>query len=96
METGITTWNMNLLEIGAMYPFPGWEMLLAIAGIASWVIWHIVQMKAENKIFEEESKALADKAALRKAMDISNAETLMEAAKIHAGGHTTNNNKLRS
>ena len=92
METGITTWNMNLLEIGAMNPFPGWEMLLAIAAIASWVIWHVVQIKAENKIFDEEEKALEDKAAHRKAVDISNAQTLMEAAKIHAGGHTTNNN----
>lgn len=93
METGITTWNMNLLDIGAMYPFPGWEVPLAIIGIVSWIVWHIIQMKAENKVFDEEEKALSDKAALRKAMDISNAETLMEAAKIHAGGHTAGNAK---
>jgi len=86
MSTGVSTWNMNLLDIGPMYPFPGTEMLLAIIGIATWVIWHIIQMKAENRQLIEEENRFSDKAELARAMRISNAETLNEALKEHKQG----------
>ncbi|MBC8267538.1 MAG: hypothetical protein H8E36_02200 [Rhodospirillaceae bacterium] len=86
METGVTTWNMNLLDIGAMYPFPGSEMIMAIIGIASWIIWHIIQMRAENKKLAKEEINFSDKAKLLSAMKVSNAETLNEALKSHEEG----------
>lgn len=86
MSTGLTTWNMNLLDIGTLYPFPGTEMLLAIIGIASWVIWHIIQMRAENRNLAEEEQKFSDKAKLSNAMKASNAETLNEALKDHEAG----------
>lgn len=86
METGLTTWNMNLLEIGTLYPFPGTEMLWAIIGIASWVIWHLIQMRAENKTLAEEEQNFSDKAKLNSAIQVSNAETLNEALKAHDSG----------
>lgn len=83
MSTGLETWNMNLLEIGPLYPFAGIEMLLALVGIVSWIIWHVMQIKAENRVYEEDEKAYSDKEALAKAMRDSNAETLMERLRAH-------------
>jgi hypothetical protein len=83
MSTGIETWNMNLLDIGPMYPFPGTEMLWALIGIGSWILWHIVQCRMETKVMDEERREFSDKAKLERAMKLSNAETLMEALKVH-------------
>ena len=47
MSTGLTTWNQNLAEVSEIYPFVGTEMILAIAAIASWIIWHLIQIKME-------------------------------------------------
>ena len=86
MSTGIETWNMNLLDIGAMYPFPGSEVLWAIIGIVSWLLWHWIQIRAENKIYDEDEQIFSDKATLNSAMQLSNAETLTEPLKAHADG----------
>lgn len=83
MSTGIETWNMNLLEIGPMYPFPGSEMLLALLGLASWVVWHIVQLKMENAKLADEEQTFSGPRKLAQAMQISNAETLVEALDAH-------------
>ena len=76
MSTGLETWNQSMLEIGAAYPFVGSEMLLALVGLASWVIWHVIQFKAENKTYEEEKRAFSDKERLKKAMKIAKIESL--------------------
>jgi len=83
MSTGLETWVTNLNEVGPLYPFTGTEVLLAIVGIATWVIWHIIQIKSEIKLCDEEEKLFADKANLEKAMQRSNAETLIEMLKTH-------------
>ena len=86
MSTGIESWNVNLLEIGPMYPFPGTEILWAIIGIGSWVVWHLIQGRMEKKVLDEENQAFADKEKLKQAMQVSNAETLEEAMKLHVDG----------
>lgn len=83
MSTGIETWNMNLLEIGPMYPFPGFEMLIAILGIASWIIWHLIQIRQENQILDEDEELLSTPEKLLTAMHLSNAETLIESMHAH-------------
>ena len=86
MSTGVETWNMNLLEIGPMYPFAHSEVLWALIGIATWVIWHLIQGRMERRNLEEENEFFQDKAQLEKAMQLSSAETLKEMAKSHAEG----------
>lgn len=83
MSTGVESWNTNLLEIGPLYPFVGTEYLLAFIGIASWIVWHILQIKAENKLYAEDDQQFSDAAKLSEAMKDSNAETLMEALNVH-------------
>ncbi|MEQ8665695.1 MAG: hypothetical protein RIC16_08210 [Rhodospirillales bacterium] len=84
MSTGLETWTQNLNEVTELYPFVGSEMILAWAAIASWVIWHLIQIKSENAQLEEERAKFSDKARLAKAMEISNADSLNESLKGHA------------
>ena len=86
MSTGIESWNMNLLEIGPMYPFPGTELIWALIGIGSWVLWHILQGIKEKQVLAEEAKWLSDKEQLTGAIGMSNAETLKEQLRSHAEG----------
>ena len=83
MSTGIETWNMNLLDIGPMYPFPGTEVLWALIGIATWIVWHMVQVRMETKVYEEDERMFSDKEKLEQAMSVSTAETLIESLKTH-------------
>lgn len=84
MSTGLETWQTNLNEVTELYPFVGTEMILAWAAIASWVIWHLVQIRSENATLAEEQAKFADKAKLAKAMKVSNADSLNESLKNHA------------
>ncbi len=86
MSTGLETWNTNLFEVVELYPFVGSEMALAVCAIAAWLIWHVLQIKAENKTLAEEDALFQDKAKLAAARRLANAETLEETAKAHAEG----------
>ena len=46
---GLTSWAVDLKDIGAIYPFQGWEVLLVVLGFAFWIGWHIIQTKQENE-----------------------------------------------
>jgi hypothetical protein len=45
---GMTSWAVDLKDVGAIYPFQGTEVLLVIIGLVFWVGWHIVQTRQEN------------------------------------------------
>ncbi|MEM7067857.1 MAG: hypothetical protein AAF478_03155 [Pseudomonadota bacterium] len=53
---GYDSWAVDLAEVGAIYPFQGTETLLMIVGIALWLIWHVVQAKAENAELSEKER----------------------------------------
>ena len=38
---GMTSWAVDLKDVGAIYPFQGWEVLLVILGFIFWIGWHI-------------------------------------------------------
>ena len=86
MSTNLETWQVNLAEVGAVYPFPGTETVLAIVAIATWIIWHVIQLKSESKTYEEDVRLFGDKEQLRKAMEASAAGTLLEELKVHHDG----------
>jgi hypothetical protein len=45
---GLTSWAVDLKDIGAIYPFQGWEVVMVIVGLAFWIGWHILQTRHEN------------------------------------------------
>lgn len=65
---GLTSWAVDLKDIGAIYPFQGTETLLVIVGVAFWIGWHVWQMRHENRELEHEVKRLSAE-RMRKAID---------------------------
>jgi hypothetical protein len=45
---GMTSWAVDLKDVGAIYPFQGTETVLVIAGVVFWIGWHIWQIRHEN------------------------------------------------
>jgi hypothetical protein len=84
MSTGLETWNQNLLDIGTLYPFAGSEVLWVVIGLATWVLWHVIQYRNENRIYDEEEKSFENETKLLAAMKMSAAETLDEELKAHS------------
>jgi hypothetical protein len=46
---GMTSWAVDLKDVGASYPFQGTEVILVIVGLAFWIGWHIVQTRQESE-----------------------------------------------
>lgn len=45
---GLTSWAVDLKDIGAIYPFQGWEIVMVILGFAFLIGWFIIQTRQEN------------------------------------------------
>ena len=45
---GLTSWAVDLKDVGAIYPFQGYEVAMVVAGVAFWVVWQIWQIGHEN------------------------------------------------
>jgi hypothetical protein len=70
MTTGnFANWAGNILDIGPIYPFVGWEFIMFILGLVFWVGWHVMQMRAEDREFEQESARMKGQGGMRKALD---------------------------
>lgn len=50
---GYESWAVNLAEVGAVYPFQGYEILMTILGVAFWIGWHRIQFVRESEHLEE-------------------------------------------
>ena len=49
MTTGnFTDWSGNMLDLGPLYPFVGWEGLMVVLALIAWIGWHILQLRAEK------------------------------------------------
>jgi len=53
----MTSWAVDLKDVGAIYPFQGTEVLLVIIGLAFWIGWHILQTKQESAEIDADLKA---------------------------------------
>ncbi|MCE2522277.1 MAG: hypothetical protein J4F49_03535 [Rhodobacteraceae bacterium] len=51
--TGISSWAVDLADIGAVYPFQGAEVIFLLIGLAFWLWWHVWSIKAENARHQE-------------------------------------------
>jgi hypothetical protein len=65
---GIENWAVDLKNVGAIYPFQGWEMAMAIIGIAFWIAWHIWQISHETTELNTVDKSV-DAAKAKAAID---------------------------
>lgn len=59
----------TITDIGPMYPFVGSELLLVVVAGAFWIAWHVLQLRAEQREFEEDAARLRDADGMRKAIE---------------------------
>jgi hypothetical protein len=64
-----STWAVDLADIGAVYPWQGLEVIMALVAIAAWIIWHIVQLNQESREFEDDIRAYGKPDQIKKALD---------------------------
>jgi len=70
MSTGnFENWAGEIAEIGAIYPFVGSEVLLAVAGVIFWIWWHVKQSKIEEAQLKEEVEKYGNKENLIRRID---------------------------
>jgi hypothetical protein len=66
---GYSSWAVDLADVGAIYPFQGWELTMTILCVIFWLGWHRIQFRAESRELEAvESKndAAGTKAAIER------------------------------
>lgn len=57
--TVVETWaGADLSQIGPIYPMVGLEVILFVAGVIFWLLFHVMQARIEQKEFERD-EALA-------------------------------------
>jgi hypothetical protein len=64
-----STWAVDLANIGAVYPWLGWEVIMVVVAIALWILWHIMQIRQENQEYAEDIKRYGSKESIKKALD---------------------------
>ncbi|MCY4547898.1 MAG: hypothetical protein OXC28_05975 [Defluviicoccus sp.] len=67
--TGIENWAVDLKDVGAIYPFQGAEVLFLIVGVVLWLGWHVLQIRAEKREYEEIIREHGDAATIGRALD---------------------------
>jgi hypothetical protein len=65
----MTSWAVDLANVGAIYPFPGIEVLLVIVGLAFWIAWHVLQTRQETAELNRDLAADPRGEAAKKAID---------------------------
>jgi predicted negative regulator of RcsB-dependent stress response len=69
MNTGnIADWNGNMMDIGPIYPFVGWEVWMVIIAVVFWLGWHYLQIQMENRLHDAEAQKLRQGDNLQKAI----------------------------
>lgn len=54
---GMTSWAVDLKDVGAIYPFQGLEWLFVLIGVAFWIWFHVKQIQQERREIESDMKA---------------------------------------
>lgn len=61
----VTSWSGSMADLGPIYPMVGTEGVLVIIGVVSWIVWHIIQTRIENRTYEDEVRRFGDKESLK-------------------------------
>jgi hypothetical protein len=70
MSTGnFENWDGNVMDIGPLYPFVGYEGLMVVILVVAWAAWHIAQMVGENRELEDRVRQLRQGNELQKALE---------------------------
>jgi hypothetical protein len=65
----VTTWAVDLKDLAAVYPWQGLELIMVLAAVAAWILWHIAQIRQENADYAEDVRLYGKSEAIKKALD---------------------------
>lgn len=65
---GYESWAVDLADVGAVYPFQGWEGPMVVLGVAFWLGWHVVQFRRESEHLER-ARRMGDRERVDAALD---------------------------
>lgn len=65
---GYENWVVDLADVGAIYPFQGFEVPMVIAGVIFWLGWHVIQIRRESEDLDA-AKAVSDPEKIAKMLD---------------------------
>jgi hypothetical protein len=63
-----TDWNGNMTDLGPLYPFVGTETAMVVILVVLWIVWHVVQIRMENRKLDAEARRLREADNLAKAL----------------------------
>lgn len=61
-------WDGNITDIGPIYPWVGAEVAMVIVALIFWIGWHVLQIRMENRRYEDQARALRQSGDLQKVM----------------------------
>jgi hypothetical protein len=64
-----TDWSGNMLDLGPLYPFVGWEGFMVLLAFIVWIGWHLLQLRAESRQLDDEAQLLRQGSNLAKAVE---------------------------
>ncbi|MGU9962320.1 MAG: hypothetical protein ACNYPF_04855 [Candidatus Puniceispirillales bacterium WSBS_2018_MAG_OTU23] len=62
---GYESWAVDLANVGAVYPFQGWEVVMTVLGVAFWLRWHWKQFSMESRELKEAVMAYKSEDAIK-------------------------------
>lgn len=65
----IETWAVDLADVGVVYPMQGTETILVIVAVVAWLVWHVIQMRGEQRQHREEVRQHGSREELDKVID---------------------------
>jgi hypothetical protein len=64
----IESWNVNPTEVGPLYPFAGWEVLMFAVCVAFSVLFMVWKFRTESADYDAKVKQLGEPGELAKAL----------------------------
>ena len=68
--TGVTSWAVDLADVGAIYPFQGAEFIMLLIGLVFWIWWHVWSVKHERAVHEKKIRDHGSTDSLKQALDL--------------------------
>ena len=65
---GYESWAVDLADVGAIYPFQGWEVAMTVIGVIFWIGWHRIQFVREREHLKQARKEVGDRDRITKTL----------------------------
>ena len=67
--TPIESWAVDLANVKSIYPWVGSEGFMVLIAIGLWLMWHLWQVKQENRSYDEQVAKFGDETTINKAIN---------------------------